>query len=238
MQKYTGILVIMILSLFSSKASAGAPPVKPDWSKSTTHNVRLSSARVVYTLPGNTSPDFNFTSNAEQPDSYNLYNGDIYGDYNSFALTNAYWDYKSSGLFWQNMYATLNVRITVNRISPTASEEMVALSTLPGILESMLRQSYEIDDGKAQSESGMNLPKSYEQVKYQNEWVKFELVRHNHAYDTYAYATPVSDSHYLIVFFKLMPAVDEDKGNWYRTCLNDIEKVMGSFKIHPQERPQ
>jgi len=221
----------MILSLFSSTAS---PSVKPDWSKSTNCAIRLSSTKLIFNLPGNTSPDFDVPINSAQADSYNLYDNDLYGDRNWFCLTSACWDYKSGGLFWQNMYATLNVRITVNRISPTASEEMVALGTLPGILGSMLRQSYEIEDGKSQSESGMNLPKSYEQVKYHNEWVKFELVRHNHAYDTYAYATPVSDTHYLIVFFKLMPTVDEDKGNWYRICLNDIEKIMDSFKLtHP-----
>lgn len=221
----------MGLSSMSSTASADGPSTRPDWSGTKNYSVNLSGQTLEFSVPLKLSNDFEFI----EPTNKNIYDENLYGSWSSFTLTSMYWDYKSSKILWNEMYGTLRMHVLIQR--NTRNIPIKDINELKSVLTENLRKTYGIDDNKYKDDSGLGIPETYQVINIHNiDWLKFAIHGGNANADMLAYATPLSDSHSIEVYFTIIESKPREARNWYNTCLNDIDRIMDSFKLsHPGE---
>lgn len=220
----------MIFGILNSSTSFAGPSTRPDWSHSKSYSVKLSSSTVKYVVPVKFSGDFDVM----EPTNNNIYDDNLYRQWTSFTVSSMYWDYKSSMILWTEMYGTLKMHVMVQK-NPD-SFKVRNMDELQKAITDNLRKIYDIPPGQYRDNSGFTIPQDFENISINNiEWTKFLIVGGTSSADMIAYATPLSADHILEVYFTIMEAKPRNDKNWYNICLNDIEKIMDSFKLtHPR----
>ncbi len=226
MKKY-GYAWFVVICLFGANACAQSMSMKPDWSNTTEYRVGLSGTILTFVLPGAVSREFELTLPADK----NIHDQSLYRDWDSFLLANMFWDYKSRKLLWQNVYGSLNLRMTVHRIS--AGDGLSDTQALAQAIEASMRAAYGISPGERQSDSGLRLPEDFKDVDINNRaWLAFSVRRGNEEPGMLNYAIRLTDTHYLKVSLKVMENYDRAEKNWYEQATGDIRKIVDSLKVN------
>jgi len=223
----------MALSISGLNSPAGTLSIAPSWKEAQQLRSNLSGEILEFVIPGQFSVDFS----QELPANHNVYDSDHYTKWPSFKLAEFYWDYKDRTLiFWQDILGTLKMRINIHK-APSASEgDIFEQNNFISMLDKANRKMHDVPENKNSTESGLTLPKKYEPVPLKGgiTAIRYTIKGGTTQSDYIAYAIPLNESHFILAMFTIMVARDENDKNWYSLCLNDIEKIMDSFKLtHP-----
>jgi hypothetical protein len=223
----------MALSISGLNSLAGTLSTAPDWKKAQSLQSNLSGEILEFTIPGRFSVDFP----SEFPANKNVYDPDHYIKRPSFKLAEFYWDYKDrSFLFWQDILGTLKMRINIHKAPTAPKDDIFQQSQFISMLDKVTRNMHDIPDDKSSTESGLKLPETYEPISLKSGTIaiRYTIEGGITQSDYIAYAIPLNESHFILAIFTIMVARDENYKDWYNTCLNDIDKIMDSFKLsHP-----
>lgn len=223
----------MALSISGSNSLAGALSTAPSWKKAQHLQSNLSGEILEFAIPGQFSTNFP----PEFPANQNVYDSDHYIKWPSFKLAEFYWDYKDrSLLFWQDILGTLKMRINIHKAPAATEGNIFEQNQFITMLDEVNRKMYDVPKNKNSTESGLTLPEKYEPVQLKGgaTAIRYTIEGGTTQSDYIAYAIPLNESHFILAIFTIMVARDENDKNWYNTCLNDIEKIMDSFKLsHP-----
>ena len=217
----------MLSRLFAIKALV----VQPNWPKAETHEINLSGNRLSFTIPGRFSKDFPVKPIKTH---YNLYDPELYRDWPVFLIAERWWDY--SGYFWQGRFGTMSLRVSITKVNPEQGKSTFDLDHLETHIESELISQHE-PINKRNLEKGatrliVTLPQNYDRIEIDGKrWVQYRLGGFR---DTTAYATPITENHYLKLAFNLM-ASDPEEDAWLEHALADVGKVLSGIHLEYTE---
>lgn len=189
------------------------------------YNLNLSGSKVSFSEPANYCKDFPKPDQNMQP--INIYDVDIYDlSNNTLSLHQAYWEYKQ-GFIIKRRKGLLSITIILVRTYDTKLDLQI-----PDQFKLAVQRDFEnhIYDNEAREKSGISLPENYNDTEINGtQWVYFDYDVNGAPVSTYV--TPLSNDHYLMVYFSFMDAVDGQYGSWVSEATATTNLIMSSFHI-------
>lgn len=219
----------MSISLFSHNSSGNSLTQHPDWEQTDSYQISLSGARLEMTLPRNYSTEHETIL----PENKNLYDDSLYNDWPSFVLLDIHWKYAARKILWQEILGTLQVLAVIHKSSAELRSTNAHSSEFEAIVTRDLRESFEIEDGEMVAQSGIELPRKYHFVDINNTpWLRYTVIGGTSNADMLSFSTPLTEQHYITVIFRIAGHQSYDTKDWHNTCIDDIEKIINSFKLN------
>ena len=203
-----------MIALISDKALSFISP------GDTQIELNLSGSRIAFKVPKNFSKDYPPPKTLSK--SFNIYDPDIYEDeLSALYLYDMFWDYQS-GLIFKSIDGTLSMNVSLFR----TTENNIDTDNLEQLI-SMIPRDFEAIYGNKDSEDyEISGPDELSVRKIHSlNWASYHYSINGDL--TTAYALPISERHYLRVFFRL---IDSHRSPTFKEqATADIQQIMASF---------
>ncbi|MFC1748620.1 hypothetical protein ACFL2V_07415 [Pseudomonadota bacterium] len=155
----------------------------------------------------------------------NIYDPNLYGDWNAYVAAKVWWDYKRMALFViPELFGTLEFKITLH--TAEEKDDFFQVASLERSIQTSFKKAYPDKD------DWTRMPNSFTPVEINNvHWIKYIKKGDNLNPGYLNYAVPVTSDRYLVVSFYIMKAKDYSDHNWHNAAQADMEKIMNSFNI-------
>lgn len=226
--KKSGVLVIMLMALFSKLGlaeSVETAPLKP-------RQIVLSKAVVDFSIPENFSKQMPAD---DMIDQVNLDDAALFADPERFTLLRRWWDFKPEH-FWQSSPGTLMMSVLVQEKAQGSEYDLLDRQQFVRLLQQRLIDVHGTDTFQYEdAPTRVYLPfvDDYQEMVFKGQrWIMHPL---GGITERESYYIPLTQTQFLLVDFTFMKSTLVSDDAYYPKAKHQIERIMSSFHVsYPQ----
>jgi len=188
------------------------------------YKLKLSSTLIEFDSPTNYSKDFPKPQSLDK--NINIFDANSYGDTGTHSvLQQLYFDF-GKGFIFGKVNGTLEATLVLRKTNLKDID-----NNNPGQLLKSLEHDFYTEFSKQDlKDYDIKVNNEFSTVNISNiEWSYFDYT--TNSIHNYAYAIPLSETHYLQVIFRYIDNSTGEKNNWKEQAANYQKNILESFQI-------